>query len=635
MRTRWGIGIAIAAALLAALIALLRSGERARDERTVAKPTAAPPAPVTRARELPSPPATGPGPMRLMPATAREDDAAFGAFAGRVIDWGNGVPVAGADVSFASGDQVETVRTDGDGRFELVPSAPGTYRLATATADGYLPYAPAWGHSPIELTARPHLRVDDIVLYLTPALEYRGRVLAPDGAPVAGATVTLIDGGGAERALAPIRTRYESGADGWFTFSAPDDALLEARHPDYAPGAARVDGAVQVSHRIELRLRAPDDAPPPRTARIAGVVVDAAGAPIVEAMVIAAPAAAAPGDDPLRPALRAVSEADGRFVIDGADAGRYLVTASAHGYQPARAEVSGGAVDLRLQLATGARVAGRVVGPDGAPVPAFAIVVSRQRSPLVEDTVAQASVFDADGRFEVGGLPPGDYLVRAAAYGYPPSEPVAAAAVEPPAAPTEVELPLTAGGTLTGTVVDADTKAPLGAAKVLAEGRVGGGTSAQPVESVAITDDAGRFELRGLAPGARSVIAHAFDHHSRIVSGLQVTDGAVLGPITIELSPVREGERPTLELAGIGAALGAVDDGLQVQKVFDGSGAQEAGLVVGDVITAVDGASVLDTGFEGAIQRIRGPVDTTVVLRVRRGDGATADIVATRRKIRA
>src|SRR5204862_3656596 len=102
----------------------------------------------------------------------------------------------------------------------------------------------------------------DLTIYLRPALDYTGVVLAPDGKPVAGATVTLLGASAGEMASSPIVDRFTSDAAGEFVFHAPDDALLEARHPAFGPGRARLDGPAQVSHRLEIKLgkKSPDDA---------------------------------------------------------------------------------------------------------------------------------------------------------------------------------------------------------------------------------------------------------------------------------------------------------------------------------------------------------------------------------------
>lgn len=545
---------AVVAAIVVALILYLR-GRGADHEVARAPAPAAQPAGGHATRPAPSPalpaarPARRQAPITLTPAVAGPDpDAGNGVLAGRVVDWGTGRGVDGAELVFSQGGDGITVRAGGDGAFAFAAPEPGRYRLAVASADGYLPYAPAWNRSPIEVVARPGVRIEGIVVYLSPAVDYTGVVLDPSGKPVAGATVHLLGADTGERALSPMPDTFHSDAHGEFHFHAPDYAVLEAVHADYAAGRAVLDGDAQITHRLEIHLG---------------------------------------------------SGADSSFARD----------------EPPRGK---------------ARIIGRVTA-GAKPVAAFT-AVAMKRDGVAERVVASGSFFDGEGRFELDGLVPGDYIVRAMAYGYARSEARPAQAVEDPGSADEVEIVLPRGGTLVGTVVDAKTQKPLGKARVTVEGGFGEGASALPTSSSAVTDDDGSFELSGLPPGAASVVAAAFQHNSRIVGGLQVSDGARLGPITIALTPLAEGEKPKIELAGIGAVLSAADDGLRITQLIEGGGAADAGMAVGDVITAIDGQPVLELGMNGAIQRIRGVVGTTVTLSVRRGDRVT-EVVATRKKI--
>src|SRR5262249_20757000 len=148
---------------------------------------------------------------------------------------------------------------------------------------------------------------------------------------------------------------------------------------------------------------------------------------------------------------------------------------------------------------------------------------------------------------------------------------------------------------------------------------VGGGASAQPANAGTVTRPDGSFELTGLPPGKLAITIGADSFHPRIESGLQADDDATIGPITIALTPLAPGEEPTLELVGIGVALSADGDALAVTRVIPGGGADAAGIVVGDHITAVDGAPVTALGLEGAIAQIRGNPGTTVTISLRRG----------------
>jgi C-terminal processing protease CtpA/Prc len=133
----------------------------------------------------------------------------------------------------------------------------------------------------------------------------------------------------------------------------------------------------------------------------------------------------------------------------------------------------------------------------------------------------------------------------------------------------------------------------------------------------------------------RSLAVAAYAHHMRILSNLPIVEGGAIGPLTVDLAATEEGETPRIELAGIGVAIAARDDGLVVQGVVPGGGAADAGLAPGDVILAIDGAPAVELGFEGALQRIRGPEGTIVTLTVRRGEAAPREIAVYRKLIRA
>jgi C-terminal processing protease CtpA/Prc len=130
------------------------------------------------------------------------------------------------------------------------------------------------------------------------------------------------------------------------------------------------------------------------------------------------------------------------------------------------------------------------------------------------------------------------------------------------------------------------------------------------------------------------VRAAAFEHHLRLVAGLALTAGGTTGPIRIELAPVAAGERPGMEIAGIGAALRASDAGLRVESVVAGGGAAAAGLAPGDELLAVDDRALAAMPWAQAVELVRGPAGTTVRLKVRRAGGETVDMKVTRALIR-
>lgn len=629
--------IAIGIALILAISAFLVWRQRNRDEpsktaaeraeeteirRTIRTKRAEPvPRIPTRARRT--------GPLRLTPAQVDEDlNAKHGAFSGRVINWGSGKGVAGAEIVFAGDMGAATARSDADGNFEFVAPQPGHYRVAVVSAKGYLPFAPDWGYSPIELVARPGRRVTNVVLYLTPAIAYTGIVVDADKQRVEGATIKMLSGDVGSLALAPINKTYTSDAKGEFTFNAPDFAVLEARHARAGMGRARVTGDVQISRRMVITLD-PKLGAYQANGEIRGRVVDDKGAPIADAVVQAWPTGGQKA--PNSSAHQKRTEADGSFTLTGLDAGAFRLLARHPDYASSAVSANTGD-EVTIAMKSGGVIRGHAVRrSDSEPVVSFAVVVMRRQG-LTSRTVQQTMFVSADGAFELTGLEPGKYVLRAIAHGYAPSPQVSATASIKAGADVTLKLPQ--GGTLTGKVIDADSKKPLENAKVSVENSFGGGPGAAAVSATVVTDANGDFTLAGVPLGRSSVTVAAFAHHRKIVGGFTMTEGAKVGPITIELAATKPGETPKLELAGLGIVLRAGNDGLVVQRLIDGGGGKEAGLVVGDVIIAVEGERVAAVGMSRAIQRIRGPVNTTVAIVVRHADGSEQRVVAYRRKIR-
>lgn len=86
---------------------------------------------------------------------------------------------------------------------------------------------------------------------------------------------------------------------------------------------------------------------------------------------------------------------------------------------------------------------------------------------------------------------------------------------------------------------------------------------------------------------------------------------------------------------GIGAFVRENDEGLtEIVRPMDGQPADEAGLMAGDVVIAVDGESMVDTSLEEVIALIRGPRGTDVTLTIRRPEvDDPFDVTVTRQRI--
>ena len=94
-------------------------------------------------------------------------------------------------------------------------------------------------------------------------------------------------------------------------------------------------------------------------------------------------------------------------------------------------------------------------------------------------------------------------------------------------------------------------------------------------------------------------------------------------------------EREDNRYVGIGVTAGKEDErGLFLLQVYSGGPAEEAGLKVGEVITAVDGVSAAgETGQESALEAIKGEEGTEVTLTVMDAAGRFREVQVTRRAI--
>ena len=576
-------------------------------------------------------PARSIAPLRLATATVALDEAAVhGAIAGIVISRSTEQPVANATVTFAHAGRTIDATSDESGRFSLRPQSSGRYELSLATAEGYLPYAPEWGHSPIAFELRPGARIDGVRVHLVPALDYTGRVVDPEGNAIAGAEVRLLGASTGEQRLAPLAERFTSDARGEFTFHAPDGAVLEAHHPERGTGRGVVGFETQVSKLLVITLDS--DVTERALATIAGRVIDADGEPVADAVVRAVYEVdnrAAHGAD-LHPTAETATEPDGRFVLRQLDRGEYTLVASAPGHATGRETgVASGASDVVLELGQEARIEGIVIDEDGAALPAFTVVAQVPIGALERRTAAVQSVFDSEGRFAIEGLEAGSYLVRVFAHGRAPSAETTLTA--PSASPARFVL--SGGGVIEGVVTSAGG-GPIENARVTLEGGAGEGASAVPVTATTVTDARGHYTLEGIPPGPQAIFTAAGEHHARVISGLVVESGETLR-VDVELTPTEPGESPRVELAGIGAVLSGEGDVMRVGRVIEGGGAAEAGIAPGDAIVAVDGVPVTELGFAGTIQRLRGPEGTTVAITLRRANGETVQLTVPRRRIRA
>jgi carboxyl-terminal processing protease len=81
---------------------------------------------------------------------------------------------------------------------------------------------------------------------------------------------------------------------------------------------------------------------------------------------------------------------------------------------------------------------------------------------------------------------------------------------------------------------------------------------------------------------------------------------------------------------GIGATISQDGDRIVIVAPINGTPAERAGLVSGDVILAVDGESMIGWSTDEAVLRIRGEKGTQVVLTIEHADGSVEDVTIIR-----
>jgi carboxyl-terminal processing protease len=88
------------------------------------------------------------------------------------------------------------------------------------------------------------------------------------------------------------------------------------------------------------------------------------------------------------------------------------------------------------------------------------------------------------------------------------------------------------------------------------------------------------------------------------------------------------------EFGGIGAEIGIRNDQLVVVAPLEGSPAEKAGIKAGDKILAIDGENTAGLGVDEAVKKIRGEINTKVILTIlRNGEVKSQDVTIIRQKI--
>jgi protocatechuate 3,4-dioxygenase beta subunit len=423
----------------------------------------------------------------------------------RVVDRA-GKPVPNALVAFADSEEIagfrdarallmqpfvtRASRADAWGEVHLQLAA-GTYDFA-AEAENFQPGI---------LVQRGVARATTIDLPLEQAFAIRGRVHR-DGTGVANVIIRVLGHEGAmQRDVSAV-----TGADGRFE-------LTGLARDKYRLGAFKQEELIQ--RTIDAEAPGTVDIALPPAAVLRGRVVDAVTREPVREFVYSIEQAE-PTDENVRhgrPMMqRAEPSGDGTFTVTLA-AGVYNVTAGANGYTlstPLEVRLTEREpADIEIRLERGGTITGRVTDDSGMPVAGANVFVAgaeleriRSRS---SPRVGPGNTRTADdGTYTVTSVEPGTASMTVRKEGYVPFR----RAIEVQAM-TTVDVRLERGLTIEGVVLRGGKPVP--------EAGVGATTAAvggdhQP----AITDENGRFVLRGLIAARYTVAAYRDDVHAEV-----------------------------------------------------------------------------------------------------------------------
>jgi hypothetical protein len=307
--------------------------------------------------------------------------------------------VARAAVTVHREQTVEQFTSGQDGRFECT-TVPGSLIEATHPSFGA-----GWAVVPPDSA--------EVIVQLEPTGtlgEVSGRLSDVHGAPIMGGLLEL----SSEPSIAGISPVVTRGSDpaGRFVFDAVRGRSfsISARASGFV--AKTVEHVPNDTRDLGIVLQS--------EATVAGLVTEVGGAPVSSFTVVWRPVEK--GEAPTRPRAVPVLDRDGEFVLSGLELGRYAVAIAARGFAiSAEKEVEAApqAHIIKFVLDAGARLVGRTVEAETTRPVANAIVFLEQTglwgTRLGAQTVA---LTDAEGRFDLAGLPPGRHSIRAAAAGY-------------------------------------------------------------------------------------------------------------------------------------------------------------------------------------------------------------------------
>lgn len=479
---------------------------------------------------------------------------------GIVLDQATGLPIRGALVELLdnSGQVLGTTFATSSGTFAYAPVAAGSY-LVRGSAPDYRMNDDSSAQVVVPVGGR-----GTATLFLAPSPGRIGGVVTDrtTGLPIPGATVQLVGPG--NFVLDTITTdelgSYETG-----DLPVGVTYILRFSAVEYAPAMGQ--GTTVVGRRTDVNAQLVRAA-----GAITGIVQDQQSLDIIPgaAVILVGPTGAIVDT--------AVADLGGLFAFVPPAPGPYLVQAQT----PADGPSSGGyrvipvssrpitslldqEVSVQLLLARQpSTLAGIVVDEaTGAPLAGTAVVVGRER--LDGGSAAVTVVSDAEGRWELGQVPPGAYLADASLVGYWPAGGVATVA---PGQTGFIRIALAKAESSQGGTVRDPAGRPVVGATVTLRCPVVGVAESNPI-GIVRTDAGGHFVVpvpanrSSIADQARcSIVADHPDYFpmSPMALSLPSSQGMALDPVDLVLA----GRPATLSITTVDDRTGRTISGVEV-----------------------------------------------------------------------
>jgi len=460
---------------------------------------------------------------------------------GRVLNAKTGEPIPDADVWIGGGGKANvppnyTTKTDEEGIWRLAV-APTLRNSIRVFADGYAPS----GQLDINWAAGSAEHAVETV-HLQPGGTASGVVVSHDGKPVKGARIDATEDlefdyyhsarYGEAFGMRRIKSsKVLTDKDGKFTYknlkAGNKPVQITAWVPRYLVGHSRKFTVTPSSPTTGLRIVLP------RGATLYGKVTDEQNKPVARARVSVS---ISTGTEPLELLMSASAPfsgtgwvshtgSDGKYEARPLKAGDATVRVDAIGHEPAVLKLKiekDRRIERNFKLKSGHAIAGVVHDPDGKPFPRVEVTADNTGSAPVERQATVKTRSDAEGRFELRGLPEGKYRLITR---YPGSFSEIANGIE--AGRRDVVLTVGRPATIRGSVYCDDPDMSI---MIHAKGRESGRHASAHIKS-------GPFLLEELRPDTYdiSINANDPDYEGQKMEGIVVGPGKTFSGINVTL----------------------------------------------------------------------------------------------------